>query len=435
MADPSRPAYPPPQEYHQGYAQQHSPPRPEDNRTPYPPPPDAGRQGQYPPAPHPYPPPQQWAGHPQGPPTPGLPLPSTAKPARPSASSPRSLPPAPSLSLLPIPSVSAPTGTSTEATYGDSVQVLQEEKSMQDTFVSDIRCSGYDSSPDGRCQNCVRFNQQCLFHPVSSQAAFVPAAALYGPGGPGARAPMAGSDGQGQNGQAQPMLYGAHGQPLGPAGPGGQPQYAYPPPNAQPPPPQHQGYPPGPYQNYPPQHYGQGPPPPNGAPAQYDQNAHQPPPTASSDRSDRGSLKRGPPEDDSHESAANSPHPNARPRHSAYEGRPSGSFEHQSPTSPAMSTMSYQSYPQNNYGNGAQPVKGNNSPPAGLTPNSIHSFNSPHDSRTPPPAQPGSAGSSQNGRSGMKVHEMLGSSNHPQYGHEQRGKSDNEMLSKLDGKK
>jgi len=98
--------------------------------------------------------------------------------------------------------------------------------------------------------------------------------------------------------------------------------------------------------------------------------------------------------------------------------------------------MSYQSYPQSSYTNGApQPVKGNNSPPAGLTPNSIHSFNSPHDSRTPPPAQPGSAGSSQNGRSGMKVLEMLGGTNHPQYGHEQRGKSDNEMLSKLDGKK
>jgi len=97
--------------------------------------------------------------------------------------------------------------------------------------------------------------------------------------------------------------------------------------------------------------------------------------------------------------------------------------------------MSYQSYPQNNYSNGAPQVKGNNSPPAGLTPNSIHSFNSPHGSRTPPPAQPGSAGSSQNGRNGMKVHEMLGGPNHPQYGHEQRGKSDKEMLSKIDGKK
>jgi len=75
MADPSRPAYPPPQDYHQGYAQQHSPPRHEDNRSSYPPPPDASRQGQYTPAPHAYPPPQQWAGHPQGQPYPHPPPP------------------------------------------------------------------------------------------------------------------------------------------------------------------------------------------------------------------------------------------------------------------------------------------------------------------------------------------------------------------------
>jgi len=103
--------------------------------------------------------------------------------------------------------------------------------------------------------------------------------------------------------------------------------------------------------------------------------------------------------------------------------------------------MSYQSFPTNNYSNGAQTVKGNNSPPQGLTPNSIHSMHSPHtnavDNKTPPPGQPGSAGSSQNGRSGMKVHEMLGTPNHMpgREPHDQRGKSDNEMLSKLDGKK
>ena len=36
-----------------------------------------------------------------------------------------------------------------------------------------IRCSGYDEFDDGKCQNCVRFNQQCLFDGVSSQAAFI----------------------------------------------------------------------------------------------------------------------------------------------------------------------------------------------------------------------------------------------------------------------
>lgn len=70
----------------------------------------------------------------------------------------------------------------------------------------------------------------------------------------------------------------------------------------------------------------------------------------------------------------------------------------------------------------------------------MQSLNSPHsatvDNRTPPPGmQPGSAGSSQNGRSGMKVHEMLGNPNHMHHGREQRVKSDNDMLNKLDGKK
>jgi hypothetical protein len=300
-----------------------------------------------------------------------------------------------------------------------------------------IRCSGYDSSPDGRCQNCVRFNQQCLFHPVSSQAAFVPANAVYGPNA--ARAPIAGQpDGRsGQNGQhysregeAPPMLYGAHGQPLGPPGPHGQPQYPYPPTASH-------GYPPAPYP-YPPYH----------APAGQPYDAHGQASPAQHD--ERVSLKRPPPDDDPHNEnshASQSPHPNARPRNSTYESRQnsSGSYEYQdpsagAPTSPATSTMSYQSFPQQpRYANGTQSQKGTNSPPSGLTPQSAQSFNSPHhgpnhdDGRTPPPGQPGSAGSSANGRSGMKVHEMLGDPTRAPP--EQRGRSDNEMLSKLDGKK
>ncbi|PWW78434.1 hypothetical protein C7212DRAFT_277908 [Tuber magnatum] len=66
-----------------------------------------------------------------------------------------------------------------------------------------IRCSGFESSPDGRCANCLRFNQECVFTPVSSQTqAFVPAHAMYP--GRGAPAGRAGA------------LYGAHGQPLPP---------------------------------------------------------------------------------------------------------------------------------------------------------------------------------------------------------------------------
>ncbi|KAH8695064.1 putative C6 transcription factor [Talaromyces proteolyticus] len=74
-----------------------------------------------------------------------------------------------------------------------------------------IRCSGFESSPDGRCTNCVRFNQECMFTPVSSQAqAFVPAHAAY---------PHLRNQGQ-TRGRGYPgdgvMLYGAHGQPLPP---------------------------------------------------------------------------------------------------------------------------------------------------------------------------------------------------------------------------
>lgn len=32
-----------------------------------------------------------------------------------------------------------------------------------------IRCSGFDQSEDGRCTNCQRFSQECVFTPVSAQ--------------------------------------------------------------------------------------------------------------------------------------------------------------------------------------------------------------------------------------------------------------------------
>ncbi|KAF7587471.1 hypothetical protein BBP40_007192 [Aspergillus hancockii] len=71
-----------------------------------------------------------------------------------------------------------------------------------------IRCSGFESSQDGRCSNCIRFNQECMFTPVSSQAqAFVPAHAAY--------PHLRNAQNQGRGG-APVMLYGAHGQPLPP---------------------------------------------------------------------------------------------------------------------------------------------------------------------------------------------------------------------------
>lgn len=217
------------------------------------------------------------------------------------------------------------------------------------------------------------------------------------------------------------MLYGAHGQPLGPAGPHGHPQYSYPPPG-----PGH--YPPQPYPYqappYPPWPWS-----PYGAPGQAPPAQHE----------ERVNLKRPPPDDDPHNEnshTSQSPHSTARPRHGTYDSRANGSGSYTYPdptsglpTSPATSTMSSQSYPQqpSRYPNGTQSQKGNASPPSGPTPSSAQSFNSPHhgptqdDGRTPPSNPPNSAGSSANGRSGMKVHELI-------------GRNDDEMLGRLDGK-
>ncbi|CZT08130.1 hypothetical protein WAI453_002237 [Rhynchosporium graminicola] len=92
-----------------------------------------------------------------------------------------------------------------------------------------IRCSGFDQNPEGRCSNCQRFQQECIFTPVSSQAqAFVPAHAVY----PGMR-----NMGVGPDGRPRPMIYpqgtqlfGAHGQPLGAIPPQPSP-YEYPAPS------------------------------------------------------------------------------------------------------------------------------------------------------------------------------------------------------------
>ncbi|KAF2773685.1 hypothetical protein EJ03DRAFT_333338 [Teratosphaeria nubilosa] len=62
-----------------------------------------------------------------------------------------------------------------------------------------IRCSGFDQSEDGRCTNCQRFSQECVFTPVSAQThAFVPAHTVW----------------RGQNPPPNTQLYGAYGQPL-----------------------------------------------------------------------------------------------------------------------------------------------------------------------------------------------------------------------------
>lgn len=73
-----------------------------------------------------------------------------------------------------------------------------------------IRCSGFESSQDGRCSNCQRFNQECIFTPVSSQTqAFVPAHTQF----PQMRQGL-GRSGRPDFPPTGVQLYGAHGQPL-----------------------------------------------------------------------------------------------------------------------------------------------------------------------------------------------------------------------------
>ncbi|KAI1321892.1 hypothetical protein F5Y16DRAFT_64477 [Xylariaceae sp. FL0255] len=72
-----------------------------------------------------------------------------------------------------------------------------------------IRCSGYANSPGGKCTNCIKMNQECVFQPVSSTSstAFVPVSALPNGVPPGVQ------------------LFGAYGQPITPGFSQGQPGY------------------------------------------------------------------------------------------------------------------------------------------------------------------------------------------------------------------
>ncbi|KAL1890989.1 hypothetical protein Cpir12675_005179 [Ceratocystis pirilliformis] len=96
-----------------------------------------------------------------------------------------------------------------------------------------IRCSGYANSPGGRCMNCTRMNQECVFQPVSStgtNAAFVHISALQGTVPVGT------------------PVFGAYGQlvhqspPQNSSRPDGPPNTTGPPPPSQQPPQQHPSY-------------------------------------------------------------------------------------------------------------------------------------------------------------------------------------------------
>ena len=98
--------------------------------------------------------------------------------------------------------------------------------------MSQIRCSGYANTTNGKCTNCDKLRIDCVFQPVSSNSstAFVPVSAVPGGVPPGT------------------PLYGAYGQPLPPASGQAPPPRGYPPPL---PPPEYNTSPHSPTGQYP----------------------------------------------------------------------------------------------------------------------------------------------------------------------------------------
>ncbi|KAL8899698.1 MAG: hypothetical protein Q9207_006056 [Kuettlingeria erythrocarpa] len=267
-----------------------------------------------------------------------------------------------------------------------------------------IRCSGFEASEDGRCTNCQRFQQECIFTPVSAHAsAFVPAHTAY----PHLRnaAPMPQRGGgrplYPQQAGPPPAIYGAHGQPLGMPMHGQDPNYHPSPP----------GYP----GMHSPSHPYPGP--------MYD---------------DRGPPQPG--------------HPKDQGRPSAPTGRrgSGGGYEYPDPTglvpvSPASSVTSYQSAPYSQPPGGQQQQQQPYYPPPAQqaarrsSPQSSYSYDqrasgSPHGStssasaysyapaglhppqvlpprdsgRTPPPRNVENAGNGSGQRGKMGIHDLLG---------------------------
>ncbi|MCJ1336603.1 hypothetical protein MMC09_001881 [Bachmanniomyces sp. S44760] len=306
-----------------------------------------------------------------------------------------------------------------------------------------IRCHGFDSSPDGRCTNCIRFHQECIFTPVSSQAqAFVPAHTAYPHLRNTGRMQAGGRPIYSQDGQ-QPVIYSAHGQPLGQIPHQGQdPNYSHPPP----------GYPSNPYP-------GPG----------YDERGH-PPPQPQEQVSRKRPRVEGSPHTGSNpppEASSSHPYPQQQ-RHPSGSGRrssggTSGAYEYPDPTqlipvSPASSQTSYQSAsyqqqpPQQPYYPPQQPAGRRTSPqssysydarasgsPQGSTsstsgytyPGGLHPPQTLPPTResglTPPPGGREGSGGSNGSRAGMSVRDMLG----PGDGSGGRTSTDSDMLKAL----
>ncbi|KAK7549276.1 hypothetical protein IWX49DRAFT_500704 [Phyllosticta citricarpa] len=287
-----------------------------------------------------------------------------------------------------------------------------------------IRCSGFEASEDGRCTNCVRFSQECIFTPVSAQTqAFVPAHTVWrGAGQP-------------------PPLYGAYGQPL---------------PSTQPPPDSYRS--PHPQPGYPLPNPGAGPSPysASGPPPGY------PPPPAAPGYDDRGrdSAGRKRPTTEPHTPTLPPPNPAAASQLTAH--RPP-EYTYPDPTnltpaaaSPASSTASYppgappqqpyyapqpprRSSPQSTYS--YDPSRASSSPHTQGAPStpggSAYTYTSDstlrppttmplrNDGRTPPPMSATSATSTGSSRAGMRISDMVSGNDNT------RSATDADMLNAL----
>lgn len=266
-------------------------------------------------------------------------------------------------------------------------QVVNEDRT--DTSWQ-IRCSGFDQSEDGRCTNCQRFSQECVFTPVSAQTqAFVPAHVL-----------------QGRNPPPNTQLYGAYGQPL--------PQYGnrdpYPPPPGQqagqyPPPPQ--GYQQQPMYQQPPPQQGQQagsgqkrsidephtptlPPPNPGAQAQMRGEGQQP--YSYPDPSGMTPAGASP---TSSTASFHSAHHSAQP----YYSQPASSARRASP----QSAYSYDT----SRASSSPHALGQPGTPAPPTSHSLQARMPIREGKTPPPPPPGSAQANAQ-RQGVKIHDLVG---------------------------
>jgi hypothetical protein len=219
-SDPRSPSYPPAEHQRGGYyddrrsQSQPQPPLPPHQQPPHHPPPSPYHDQYARDAYYPRPPP------PQGPPSNGYPREYHAQPHPAGPYYPQEYPP------------QGPPGVPS----GMAQAAPRQRTSIACRYCRKrkIRCSGYQSAPGGKCQNCARMNQECIFQPVSSSSstAFVPVSAVPGGVPPGTQ--LFGAYGQplapgSVSGPYPPGAPGAPGPPGPPGPPGGpgQPQAAY----------------------------------------------------------------------------------------------------------------------------------------------------------------------------------------------------------------